>query len=115
MHEFSIVSALINQCEELAAENKATGIARVAVKIGALSGVEPQLVKTAFDTFREDGICRGAELEMEIAPLELDCRACGAHSIPDEIAYLCPACQSRDIKVSGGEEMLLMQLELMYD
>ena len=115
MHEFSIVSALINQCEELAAENKATGIARVAVKIGALSGVEPQLVKTAFDTFREDGICRGAELEMEIAPLELDCRACGAHSIPDDIAYLCPACHSRDIKVSGGEEMLLMQLELMYD
>ncbi|MCH1919766.1 hydrogenase/urease nickel incorporation protein HypA [Shewanella sp. A3A] len=115
MHEFSIVSALINQCEELAAEHNATGIARVAVKIGALSGVEPQLVKTAFDTFREDGICRGAELEMEIAPLALDCRACGAHSIPDEIAYLCPACQSRDIKVSGGEEMLLMQLELMYD
>lgn len=115
MHEFSIVSALIEQCEQLALEHKAKGIARVAVKIGALSGVEPQLVKTAFDTFREDGMCKGAELEMDVAPLELDCKACGAHSIPDEIAYLCPVCQSRDIKVSGGEEMLLMQLELIYD
>jgi len=38
MHEYSIVQALINQCEGVAREHEATTIVKVVTKIGAMSG-----------------------------------------------------------------------------
>jgi len=57
MHEYSVVQALLNQCEEVAAQNEATKVMKVIVKIGVLSGVEPHLLQVAFDTFKEKTIC----------------------------------------------------------
>jgi hydrogenase nickel incorporation protein HypA/HybF len=50
MHEYSIVQSLLNQCGYNAKVNDAT---KVVVKIG----VEPDLLKTAFDTFKEGTMC----------------------------------------------------------
>lgn len=48
MHEYSIVGALIEQCEQHARDNNADKVTRVAIKVGILSGVEPALLETAF-------------------------------------------------------------------
>ena len=60
MHEYSIVQALIDQCEHYASENEARKITKVVVKIGRLSGVEPDLLMSAFETFKEKTICEMA-------------------------------------------------------
>ncbi|MEC4725380.1 hydrogenase/urease nickel incorporation protein HypA [Shewanella sp. D64] len=112
MHEYSIVSALIEQCEQLAFENKANKITRVAIKIGVMSGVEPSLLSTAFDTFKLGGICQHAELEMQIQPLVLQCYDCDGINQLNERNIICPQCKSSHTKLIEGEEMLLMQLEL---
>ncbi len=112
MHEYSIVGALIEQCEKHAAEHRAKGISRVAIKVGVLSGIEPALLQTAFDTFKQAGICRHARLEMQVQPLVVFCRLCGQQSTLAERQVICPQCGSRDTQVIDGEEMLLMQLEL---
>ncbi|MCL1039193.1 hydrogenase/urease nickel incorporation protein HypA [Shewanella submarina] len=113
MHEYSIVSALIEQCQQHAADNQAKGIARVVVKVGVFSGVEPALLQTAFDTFKLEGICRDAELELKIQNLVLKCRECGADSEPDSRSVVCPACGSFYTQVMDGEDLYLMQLELI--
>ncbi|MBO2603653.1 hydrogenase maturation nickel metallochaperone HypA [Shewanella algae] len=115
MHEYSIVSALMEQCQQLAAEHGAKGIARVAIKIGAMSGVEPELVRTAFNTFREHSVCHQAVLDIDIAPLTLACNQCRLQSTPEERTVICPHCHSQDTRVIDGEDMLLMQLELITD
>ena len=112
MHEYSIVSALIAQCEQHALENKAYSIARVVIKIGVMSGVEPELLKTAFETFKLDGICKNAELEMLIQPLVIHCSDCDARTQLEERNLICPECKSFNTRLTEGEEMLLMQLEL---
>ncbi|MDG6774151.1 hydrogenase/urease nickel incorporation protein HypA [Thiomicrorhabdus sp. ZW0627] len=113
MHEYSIVRDLIEQCEHLASDNQATEVSKVVIKIGKLSGVEPDLLATAFDTFREASpVCRTAELDMQIQPVKIFCRGCGEHSTLDEHRYVCPLCQSVEISVTDGEEMFLMQLEM---
>ena len=51
------------------AEARARGATRrapLSVRIGELSGVEPELLTTAYDTFRERTICADAELDVEI-------------------------------------------------
>ncbi|MFA6189590.1 MAG: hydrogenase maturation nickel metallochaperone HypA [Sulfuricurvum sp.] len=112
MHEYSIVQALLNQCEEIAKENDAQSVTKVVIKIGKMSGVEPHLLEMAFNTFKEKTVCEGAEFVMNIQPLTIECNHCGATTVLEKIHYKCPACESIEIKVIDGEEMFLMTLEM---
>lgn len=112
MHEYSIVQALINQCEDIAKENEAQSITKVVVKIGTMSGVEPHLLEIAFNTFKERTLCDGCEFVMNIQPLVIECKECGAQTTLEEVYYKCPECESLNVKVIDGEEMFLMSLEM---
>ncbi len=112
MHEYSIVQALLNQCEEIAEQNEAQKITKVVTKIGVMSGVEPHLLQIAFDTFKEGTMCEGAEFVMNIQRLKLHCNGCGEEFEIDEFRYQCRVCESLDVKVIDGEEMYLMSLEM---
>ncbi len=112
MHEYSIVQALLNQCEELAAQNDATTVTKVITKIGVMSGIETHLLETAFETFKEGTLCDGAEFVIHKQKLKLHCNECKEEFEVDEIAYCCIHCESLNVKVLDGEDMYLMSLEM---
>ena len=112
MHEYSIVQSLLDACEENAKANDSSKVTKVVVKIGVMSGVEPELLKTAFDTFKEKTICEEAEFIMNIQSIVVYCNDCYEESTLAKLEYKCPNCKSIDLKVIDGEEMYLMQLEL---
>ncbi len=111
MHEFSIVQDLLVMCEKNAADNDATKITKVEVKIGKLSGVEPHLLQTAFDTFKEKTICDGAEFLIRIQSLVVKCIDCGQESTLEKNTFACPKCEG-PVEVLDGEDMYLMRLEM---
>ena len=112
MHEYSIVQSLLNSCEENAQQNDATKVTRVVVKIGVMSGVEPDLLQTAFDTFKEQTMCETAEFIINVQPVLIKCLDCGEESTLKQHEYACLKCESVNIEILDGEEMYLMQLEL---
>ncbi len=112
MHEYSIVQALLVQCEEIAEANDATKVTKVVVKIGVMSGVEPHLLEVAFNTFKESGVTKGAEFVMNVQPLTIECQACQSVSELEKMHYCCPKCESLDVTVTDGEDMFLMSLEM---
>ena len=112
MHEYSIVQSLIEQCEEHAKANDATRVIKVVTKIGKLSGVEPYLLQTAFDTFKEESVCRDAVLEMKLQNLVVACEECHKESEQEEVRYQCKHCQGTKVKAVDGEDMYLMSLEM---
>ncbi|HIQ28356.1 MAG TPA: hydrogenase/urease nickel incorporation protein HypA [Sulfurovum sp.] len=112
MHEYSVVQALLNQCEEIAAQNDASKVTKVITKIGAMSGIETHLLQTAFDTFKEGTICDGAEFVINPQKLKLECKDCGNVFEVDEVRYFCVKCESLRVKVLDGEDMYLMSLEM---
>jgi len=112
MHEYSVVQALLNQCEEVAEQNDAQKITRVVCKIGVMSGIENHLLQVAFDTFKEGTICEAAEFVINEQKLKLECRDCGHVFETDEIRYFCTKCESLRVKVLDGEDMYLMSLEM---
>ena len=112
MHEYSIVQSLLDSCEENAKANDATKVTKVVVKIGVMSGVEPELLQTAFDTFKEQTICHDAEFIMNIQPIVIRCNSCNQETTLAKNEFCCPHCQSTDINILDGEEMFLMSLEL---
>lgn len=112
MHEYSIVQALLTQCEEIAKENNAKSVQKVVVKIGKMSGVEPHLLEMAFHTFKEKTVCDEASFVMNLQPLTIECNGCKTVTELEEIYYKCPQCDSLDVRVIDGEEMFLMSLEM---
>lgn len=112
MHEYSIVQSLLESCEEHAKTNDAKRITKVVVKIGVLSGVEPDLLKTAFDTFKEQTVCHEAEFIMNIQNIQILCKDCLTNSILEKHEFSCPKCNSINIDVIDGEDMYLMSLEM---
>lgn len=112
MHEYSIVQALLDQCEAYAKANDSTKITKVVTKIGKLSGVEPHLLETAFETFKEHTVCDGAVFVMHLQDLKLHCNSCQQESEQSEVRYQCLHCQSTDVAAIDGEEMYLMTLEM---
>lgn len=112
MHEFSVVSALLDLCEKHAKENGASSIQRVEIKVGKLSGIEPHLLATAFDTFKEKTLCEDAELVMHLQDVIVYCSTCKSESPLEKNEFSCPKCQSTEVSVTDGEEMYLMRLEM---
>jgi hydrogenase nickel incorporation protein HypA/HybF len=112
MHEYSIVQSLLDSCEENARANDATKVTKVVVKIGVMSGVEPDLLQVAFDTFKDNTMCQDAEFLINIQKVKVRCSSCEEETELEKNEYLCPKCQSSEIEIIDGEEMYLMQLEL---
>lgn len=112
MHEYTIVQSLLDICEENATKNMATKVMKVVVKIGVMSGVEPELLETAFNTFKEKTICEDCLFVLNIQPVVVKCKDCLKSSTLKKLEYLCPECESLNLDVIDGEDMVLMQLEL---
>ena len=112
MHEFSIVSSLLSIIEDYAAKHNAKAVSKVVVGIGRLSGVEPDLLKIAFDTFKEKTICENAELVMEIENLAIRCRDCGKETdMGEKLSRKCPNCGSLNTEIIRGQDLFLKSLE----
>lgn len=112
MHEYSVVQALLTQCEEYAKANDATKVDKVVVKIGVMSGIEAHFLEVAFNTFKEGSICDGAALIMNIQPVVIECNECRNITELEKNHYCCPTCESIDINIIEGEDMFLMSLEM---
>jgi hydrogenase nickel incorporation protein HypA/HybF len=110
VHEYSIVQALLGHVESQARANGAKAVSRVRVRIGELSGVEPDLLQTAFELVRERSICDGATLEVRRVAARWVCRTCEG-PIAAGGPLRCPACGGA-ARLAEGDEIVLDQLEL---
>jgi len=65
MHELSVCLSLLQQLETIAAERNASAVERVFLKIGPLSGIEPQLLRQAYPLAVAGTVAENAELIIE--------------------------------------------------
>lgn len=112
MHEYSVVSSLLALCEEQARAHNAASVTKVMVKIGKLSGIEPHLLESAFETFKEKSICARSRFEMQLQNVVIACNGCGKETELEELFFKCPECGSVDVRAVDGEDMVLMRLEM---
>ncbi len=110
MHEYSIVQALLDLVEVEARKRNATSVRRVRVRVGALSGVEPDLLLSAYNLVREHSVCQGADLEIHQVGARWTCPQC-ATDLPSGQRLQCKAC-GVPARLDAGDEIILEQVEL---
>ena len=112
MHELSIAQALLDQVEAIAAERAASRIPAITIRVGPLSGVEPELLRRAFEVARlRNPVTADSLLTIETVGIRIRCGDCGNDG-PGQINHLaCRQCGSRCTRLLQGDELLLMQVE----
>jgi hydrogenase nickel incorporation protein HypA/HybF len=110
VHEYSIVQALVERVEAEAAARRAIAVHRLALRIGRASGVEVELLRTAYYTFRARTICDRAELDVEEVDPVWECPRCGAVVAAGSLLR-CASCGA-PARLRQGDEIVLDRIEM---
>jgi len=110
MHEYGIVQELIGAVTREARARHATSVGRLQVAIGELSGVEPELLVLAWQTFRERTVCEGAELSLRKVPAVWRCPLCERDLEPGQ-RLQCPTCGA-PARLHSGDDLVLERIEM---
>jgi hydrogenase nickel incorporation protein HypA/HybF len=109
VHELSIAQAIIDVATRHAGESRVT---RVYVRVGQLRQVVPSALEFSFELCAHGTPVEGAVLELDVVPIGVKCRDCGAHSEPGGFPLACGSCEALDVEVVQGEELQVESLEL---
>jgi hydrogenase nickel incorporation protein HypA/HybF len=112
MHELSVCLSLLREVERIARENKAGRVTKIAVTVGPLSGVEPDLLQNAYPLAVAGTIAENAEFVIDISDIVVRCSQCGAESPARPNRLLCGECGDYRTNLLSGDEMVLQSLEL---
>ncbi len=111
MHEYSLVEALVTRVEQEARRRQALRIHALSVRLGELSGVDPELFRTAYETFRAGTLCADAPLAIRRVEATWSCPGCGRRIARGEVLR-CPACHVPARLDDGGDALTLDQIEM---
>ena len=113
MHEASIAISLIETVSDLCRQEGYCSIEKVRLKVGKASGILPDALLFAFDVAKAGTIAEKAELDIEFVLLGGVCCDCGSEFESEErYIFSCPACQSKTIKITRGDEMQIIDMEV---
>ncbi len=111
MHEYSLVQSLVERVEQEARRRQAIAVHALTVRVGELSGVDPELLRTAYETFRAGTICERAPLTLTRVPATWSCPRC-RRPIPRGGALTCPDCHDPARLDDGGDALTLERIEM---
>lgn len=125
MHEMSLVRCLLRQVEQIAgsrlvnknsvhknsADNSnAAAVREVTIELGPLSGVESDLVTSAYKQLINETSFGNAELIIQEVPLVIRCLRCRCDSSVNEFIFRCSHCGSGSVQVIRGDEFRLVSI-----
>ncbi|HZZ84354.1 MAG TPA: hydrogenase maturation nickel metallochaperone HypA [Anaeromyxobacteraceae bacterium] len=111
MHEYSLVQAVVERVEREVQKQGALAVHALTVSVGELGGVDPELFRTAFETFRQGTVCAQATLAVRVVPASWSCPACG-QAIEKGAVLRCPACDLPAKMGEGSDGLTLDRIEL---
>ena len=110
MHEVSLMMSIMDTALKTAEQEKAKTINRIALQIGAKSGVVIDSLEFAFEMVSKNTIAEKATLEIESIPLRGECLGCG-HQFEAAKFLVCEKC-GNFAKVISGQELNIKSIEV---
>ena len=112
MHELSVCQALLGQVAEIAQRRGASVVERITIEVGPLSGIEPELLASAFAILRAGSCAAQALLSIEPTRVTISCVGCGAQSPAEPNRLVCAVCGGFRTRIIAGDELRLRRVEL---
>lgn len=110
MHEYSVVQSLLGRVRESLSAYDVVRIRALRVRIGALSGVDSELLRTAYDLCAPGSCCDGARLEIEHVPVRWRCPSCERDGEEGQ-SLTCRSCGAA-LALAAGDEIVLEKIDV---
>lgn len=110
MHELGITLEIMDIATREMLSRKIEHLKAIGVRIGALSGIDPESLAFCFDASKIETPLAATEMQIEYVPVKGHCQSCGNIFQVDDLLFICPQCSSGKIKVREGEEMQVAYL-----
>ncbi len=112
MHELSIANSLLEAVREEACARPGARFSKVGVRVGELSGVEPDSLSFCFQALVAGTELEPLELAIERCPRRQHCGGCDTSFTVTDLELACPRCGSVETTCVGGEQLELSFLEV---
>lgn len=112
MHELSLAESAVALIEQAAERERFKHVRRVRLEIGALSCVDPDALRFAWQSAALGSCAAEAELVMLSTPGLGECPACGQRCAMETLYDLCPHCDGVPLRVCQGTKMRVKDLDV---
>ncbi len=113
MHELGIMESAMAAVLRTAGEKHAKRVHRVVLRVGSLSGAEPDALRFAFDIVTRGTPADGAVLDIDEVPARAVCPDCSLE-FDANAAFIteCPRCRRICGNLRQGRELELSRIEM---
>lgn len=115
MHEFSIMSYLLEMVEAEARQCGASRVIAINLVMGERASVIDDSLLFHFDLLTPGTLAAGARLNVRRTPMSFHCVGCGKNYIPVVGTFECPTCGKVGTLTSDGSELLVESIEIETD
>ncbi|MCL2470221.1 MAG: hydrogenase maturation nickel metallochaperone HypA [Propionibacteriaceae bacterium] len=113
MHELGLLQGVVTVVEKAAASAGATGVEKVGLRVGTISGAIPEALDGAWPIVIAGTILEGAVLDIEVVTAAVWCPTCEANQPIDEFfALTCPVCGTPTGQLVAGREFAVTYADL---
>lgn len=112
MHELGLTMKILSIVTGALENQNAGRIERIKIKVGAFSGVVPELIEDCFGPASAGTPAEGASLCFEKVPVTVSCSDCGKTGEIKEHEFTCPYCGSDHIRIVTGREFYIESIEV---
>jgi hydrogenase nickel incorporation protein HypA/HybF len=112
MHEMSIAQSLIDILKEEMGKHDARTLKSVRLNIGQLSAIVPDALSFCWQVITEGTEMEGAQLHMDVIPLQGWCKTCEKEFEIENYAFECPLCGGTEIETIAGQDLSIVEMEV---
>lgn len=112
MHELGITKRILDIALKTAAEQGASRIKSIRLRIGEWTSIDPDCIQFYFDAIAAETAAEKATLVVERVPLAAKCSTCGSPFVPANLTFRCPGCGGSDVEIVSGREMYVESVEV---
>jgi hydrogenase nickel incorporation protein HypA/HybF len=115
MHELALAQSIVETVLDEMQKRELSNVSVVGLRVGALSGVEPETLEFCFDAITKGTPLADTRLTIENVPLTITCRSCGKQSQIEKYLFICPHCGGSELDLDSGEELDIAYLQVEDD
>jgi hydrogenase nickel incorporation protein HypA/HybF len=113
MHEASIAQNVFDSVRARVESGEITGRLRIIhLRVGQLTAVIPEHLHFMWEMVVKDSPFEGVKLDIEEVSVRVRCRDCGHETDLDRVNFFCSSCDSSDLEILGGRELLIDAVEV---
>lgn len=113
MHELSLAEEVVKSViSAIPPSHDSQPVTRLTLSIGKMAGVTVDSLRFCLEVVSRGTVLETAELVIHEIPVTATCRTCHHEWTLDEPLFLCETCQSPDIHLKTGREMLIQSIEV---